>query len=769
MDHLRFFSALPQRSTPPDPTHQALDDIVRESLVIVLPATVVCVWAWAAYAVLFSTPLTDAAYLSLALVSISGFGAHQLAGRHLRAAVALYLGGLFATVTLLVWAIGPTQAVMLYVPFVVVVAMLSSMPLTLAVALLCALLAALIGLQGGQERGAALLPAFLIGITALAALVSSRRLYTALGWALNMTTQARRNAEEAQTNRAELRRVLQTLDIAYDRLERTNRALIFAQESAEKAYRFKSEFVANVSHELRTPLNLIVGFSEMMATAPESYGGMPLPRAYRGDMLATYRNACHLLELINDVLDLSQLEAGQLPLTKQRLDLREVIHEAKAMVQGLADARGLELQVVLPDEPLPLLMDRTRIRQVLLNLLTNAMRYTEHGYVRIAVTVAGNEGGGQSLPPNGNTAPARLAVAEQTPTGAANEFVTVAVSDSGRGIDAANLHRAFEAFSRLDEAQIRDGSGLGLAISKKFIELHEGHISIESELGKGTCVSFTLPLPEVRSLPRAAVRLNRPLADLDVPARVLVLHDDPRTLSILRRHVEACDFHLAADGIAAQTALADLPDAILQDLNFGGLAMPALPGHVPQITCPLPSMRHLGLLMGADDYLPKPVTRDDLAAALGRLPQAPKTALLVDDDPHVVRLLSRMLLTLAPELHFYEAFNGQEALQIARSQRPDVIFLDLNMPELGGRAVIEALLADWAATPDFARIPIVVVSVRNVEEEGAPLHGDVVISRPDGFTLTELLNLLNAVLRCLTRPEAVSPASAAARLQESPG
>jgi CheY-like chemotaxis protein len=179
-------------------------------------------------------------------------------------------------------------------------------------------------------------------------------------------------------------------------------------------------------------------------------------------------------------------------------------------------------------------------------------------------------------------------------------------------------------------------------------------------------------------------------------------------------------------------------------------------------------MRHLGLLMGADDYLPKPVTRDDLAAALDRLPQRPKTALLVDDDPHVVRLLGRMLLTIDPELHFYEAFNGQEALQLARNQHPDVIFLDLNMPELGGRAVIEALLADWRATPDFPRIPIIVVSVRNVEEESAPLHGDLVIRRGDGFTLTELLNLLNAVLRCLTRPEAVSPTSAAARLQELP-
>jgi signal transduction histidine kinase/CheY-like chemotaxis protein len=755
MDHLRLFSAHPQRSISPDPTRQALEDIVRESLAIVLPATLICVWAWAAYAVLFSAALTTAAYVALAVVSLGSFAAYQLVNRNLAAAVACYLGGLFATVTLLIAVIGSMQAVMLYVPFVVVAAMLSSTPATVLLTLACAILAALFGWHAGQEPGVALLPAFLIGLTGLTALVSSHRLYTALGWALNMTGQARRNAEEAQNNRAELRRVLQTLDIAYDRLERTNRAVIFAQESADKAYRFKAEFVANVSHELRTPLNLIVGFSEMMATAPESYGGIPLPPAYRGDMMATYRNACHLLELINDVLDLSQLESGQLPLTKQRIDLREVIYEASAMVQGLADARGLELQIAVPDEPLHLLMDRTRIRQVLLNLLTNAMRYTEHGWVRVQVDIGSGEEAAHG--------------SEQ-----AGGYIAVAVADSGRGIEQASLHRAFEAFNRLDEAQIRDGSGLGLAISKKFIELHDGHIWIESELGKGTCVHFTLPLPEARSLPRSAYRLNQPLARIDAPSQVLVLHEDLRTLSILRRHIDECEFHLAGDPAAAQAAISDLPDVVLQDPSWAdgsahAVQTLALPGHVPLITCPLPSMRHLGLLMGADDYLPKPVTREDLASALARLGKPPKTALIVDDDPHVVRLLGRMLRTIDPDLHFYEAFNGQEALQISRGQRPEVIFLDLNMPQLGGLAVIEALLADWAATPDFERIPVIVVSVRNVEEESAPLHGELRIRRPDGFTLTELLHLLNAVLHCLTRPDAVSPASAAARLQASTG
>ena len=256
------------------------------------------------------------------------------------------------------------------------------------------------------------------------------------------------------------------------------------------------------------------------------------------------------------------------------------------------------------------------------------------------------------------------------------------------------------------------------------------------------------------------------------PAQVLVLHEDARTLSILRRHVPACEFRLAPDPAAAQAMLDDLPDAILQDLAWAEAApgfAARLPAHTPLITCPLPSMRHLGLLLGADDYLPKPVTREDLAGALARLPQPPRTALIVDDDPHVVRLIGRMLRTVEPELHLYEAFNGQEALQIARSQRPGIILLDLNMPHLGGRGVIDALHADWEAVPDFERIPIVVVSVRSVEEERTPLGGEVHIRRHDGWTLSELLHLLNSVLPVITQADAVSPASAAARLSTSPG
>ncbi len=551
-----------------------------------------------------------------------------------------------------------------------------------------------------------------------------------------MAQQAQHNADSAREHRGELQRVLQTLDLAYTRLERANQSLIFAQEAAEKAYRFKSDFVANVSHELRTPLNLIVGFSEMMATAPESYGGTPLPREYRGDMLAIYRSARHLLDLINDVLDLSQIEAGRMAIHKEQADLGLVVQEAAEIVHGLAEARRLQLLVDLPAEPLLAELDRIRIRQVLLNLLTNAMRYTDKGWVRIGVQVD-----------------------------AAN--ATICVADSGRGIAPEKLTRAFEVFDRLDEEELHTGTGLGLAVSKKFVELHNGHMWIESSVGVGTTVAFTLPLPaQTQSLPLSPLRLTAPVRQSTGKPLVLVLHDDARALTLLRRYIGECDFVLAESMSGVAQVLADtLPNAILLDplvserWGVDGQHLGSSQS-IPLITCALPSMRHAGLLMGASDYLPKPVTRADLAGALARLPQVPRTALVVDDDPHIVRLIGRMLKAIEPGLHVLEAFSGDEALTIAQTQALDVIFMDLMMPGMSGHD----LLARLAEAPALAKIPTIVVSVRSAEQEAMPILGAMQLQRSNGFSLTELLHLLHALLTTLTQPTTMAPTSAGAQL-----
>ncbi len=311
-----------QRVAMRDAEHEAVfADFAREALRVLLGVTLLLAWGWSSFVALFDPSRTLLGFLLIALAGLSTFAAYQLAMSNLRAAVIVYLLALMAQISVVVVAYEDAVLLTLYLLVVLVAAPLVPPRGLGAVTLLAIVAVTVAGLLRATAPIDMLIPVLLTLLAALAAWLSTRRLFTALEWALNMTERAQASAEEAREHRFELQKVLHSLDLALSRLERSNRALVFAQEAAEKAYRFKSEFVANVSHELRTPLNLIVGFSEMMTTAPESYGGKPLPGEYRGDMLAIYRSSRHLLDLINDVLDLSQIESGRMVIHKERADL----------------------------------------------------------------------------------------------------------------------------------------------------------------------------------------------------------------------------------------------------------------------------------------------------------------------------------------------------------------------------------------------------------------------------------------------------------------
>jgi len=578
---------------------EVLDDLVRDSLHVLLTVASLVTWVWAAFVCLFVKPHFECGFGVLALILGATWTSYRLSKKHLGLAIGVFLLALAIAVMVITLSFQNPAALYLYVLVVLVTAVLTSPPITWGVALIGSLLVWLIGRDGSLAAAYqvdAALPTIIILLSALTAWMSSRRLLTALTWALDMTRQAHKNADEARKHRAEVVRVLKSLDEAYARLERANEALLYAQEAAEKAYRFKAAFVANVSHELRTPLNLITGFSGMMVTAPESYGGASLPSEFRGDLMAIHRSARHLSDLINDVLDLSRIEAGSMPLVREKVDLREVVREAADMVRGLADARGLEFTLDMPDELSTLSIDRTRIRQVLLNLLTNALRFTDKGWVRVRVRVEQQE-------------------------------IVVTVEDSGRGIARDRIASAFEAFTQLGDGQVREGSGLGLAVSKRFVELHGGRMWIDSEMGRGTTVGFSLPILSKEALaemPRLAASASPP-GHRGEPL-VLVVHDDPRVLSLFRRYVGEYQFALAETvGRAREMIPETFPIAVIADASradHGALTATdlGLPSHIPLLICPLPSMHRLGLLMGAADYLPKPVTQEDLQGALARLP-----------------------------------------------------------------------------------------------------------------------------------------------------
>jgi signal transduction histidine kinase len=275
---------------------------------------------------------------------------------------------------------------------------------------------------------------------------------------------AKDSLEEARNRRGELNAALHDLELVTRELLMTNQQLSCARLAAEEAQGAKAAFVARVSHELRTPLNMIVGFGEMITQAPQVYGGN-LPQALLADLAVILRNSQHLSGLIDDVLDLSRVEAGKMAITREYTSLAQIIEDATIAVQPLFRSKGLHLKTDVVAEMPPIFCDRTRIREVIVNVLSNAGRFTEYGGVTVS-----------AWPERGN--------------------VTVSVADSGPGIDPKQLASLFKPFAQLDDPLRRrhGGTGLGLSISKSLVELHNGKMWVESSVGVGTTVYFCLPL-----------------------------------------------------------------------------------------------------------------------------------------------------------------------------------------------------------------------------------------------------------------------------------
>jgi signal transduction histidine kinase/CheY-like chemotaxis protein len=566
---------------------------------------------------------------------------------------------------------------------------------------------------------------------------SERTLLTVTQWSLYSFAEAQKNMEEARQQRAQLARVLKDLDQAYYRLQRANTALVAARKAAEEAERFKTEFVTNVSHELRTPLNLIVGFSEMMMTAPESYG-VQLPGPYRSDLNALYHSARHLLALVDDVLDLARIEAGKIALARDEVDMATLVAEATDMVRDYIAAKGLELQVdVSPDLP-KLWIDRLRIRQVLLNLLVNAARFTERGWIRVEISRQSEE-------------------------------VLVRVTDTGQGIPAQDMPKIFEEFRTTDQpaSTWHSGTGLGLPISKKFVELHHGRMGVESIYLQGTSFWFTLPCAPGLMARQELSRVDRsqPTIRLGASERIIVVaHEDARVAHLLQRYLDGYRVVGAADaeeGVALAEELEAI--ALVTDAVTTSLSVP--PADVLTVRCPLPSGRRAAMALGADDFLVKPVSRQELWAAIERLGRPVRRVLIADDDPEIVRLFRRMLCTHIPPQDCLEAYNGEETLCLARSEKPDLVLLDLMMPEMDGIGVLERMAAD----PALADIPVIIVSAKGQDQAGLSLSGTIEVFRAGGFQLGEVVRALEALFSALApgwRPsDSTEPASAAASVE----
>jgi signal transduction histidine kinase/CheY-like chemotaxis protein len=596
-------------------------------------------------------------------------------------------------------------------------------------------------------RGADRLPAtYALAIVAAGAFTGllgwamTRALLTVTQWSLYSFEQARRHMEEARDQRLELKQTQEDLLQANRELARLSERLKAMYELADEARRAKEAFVANVSHELRTPLNMIIGFSEMIPRLSQVYGTR-LPPALLSDIAAIQRNAQHLARLVDDVLDLSQVEAGRMALSKEQVLLPAIVAEAVQTVGALYESKGLFLETQVPSDLPPLFIDGTRIRQVVINLLSNAGRFTERGGVRVSAWRAGEE-------------------------------VVVSVADTGPGIAAEDQKRLFEPFEQLDSSIGRrhGGSGLGLAISKRFVEMHGGRMWLESQVGAGTTFYFTLPVHTAPAPERAGSDVTRwfsPYHQFEArtrpsrlpPPRLLpryvVLETGDTLGHMLRRYMDDAD---TVSVRSMEQALSELERSPAQALIVNTptfleshAQMARLPYHTPAVTCWVPGADEAARRLGVVRYLVKPVTQEMILSALQELGEHVRTVLVVDDEPEVLRLLARMLCSAGHRYRILQATSGARALGLLRERRPDAMLLDLVMPGMDGFQVLQQKSLD----PSLREIPVVVISSR--DPSGEPVVSETIaVTRAGGLSVRDLVNCIRAV------SEALAPSTAPA-------
>ncbi|NLE43676.1 MAG: hybrid sensor histidine kinase/response regulator [Chloroflexi bacterium] len=566
---------------------------------------------------------------------------------------------------------------------------------------------------------------------------TARALLTALRWSLYSFRQAQDKMEEARIDRAELARVVKDLDQAYARLERANRMLVLARSEAEEAREARNRFALAISHELRTPLNFILGFSEMMVNSPGTYARLDeWPRGLYEDLEEIYRSSLHLSRLVTDVLDLGQIEALRMPLVKEWIRPEEIIREVEEMIRSAFDRGRLWVKTVTESDLPAVFADRTRVRQVLLNLVTNSLRVTECGGVTI---------------------------------GAAREehHIVFWVEDTGSGIAQEDIPTLFEEFRHIGDGtwRRREGSGLGIPISRRFIELHGGSMRVESEVGRGTKIYFTIPLPEATS--RIPTVVPGDAADstywqhMEARARghrvVLALSSDPTVGEVIARAVEDYTVMVVQDPEELPGKVLEmLPTAVLVDQSMdvgerARSAMRALRCEVPIVHFAFPGSpaKPRDLPPSVSGYLVKPIGRHDLQDAVRNLGESVKRVLVVDDDPGMVRFVTIVLESrdeegdVGGQYTIVEAHNGVEALREIALQRPDVVLLDLALPDLSGWEVLDRIRDD----PLTAELPVILITAHDWPQVTARRMEDVLsvtLRRP--LTRGELTPVLKSLL-----------------------
>ncbi|MHB8522177.1 MAG: response regulator [Limisphaerales bacterium] len=544
--------------------------------------------------------------------------------------------------------------------------------------------------------------------------------------------------EQIQTRDEELQRHREHLEeqvaARTTELTKLNQDLVAAKERAEEARhaadaanKTKSAFLANMSHELRTPLNAIIGYSEMLQEEAQDVG----QETFVPDLQKIHTAGKHLLGLINDILDLSKVEAGKMTLYLETFDLAALARDVTATIQPLVASNANRLEVSCPADIGVMHADQTKVRQSLFNLLSNASKFTERGKITLEFL--------------------RQAEAEQ-------EWVYMRVTDSGIGMSPEQLGRLFEAFTQANTAISRKygGTGLGLVLSRNFCELMGGNLTVTSELGKGSTFTIKLPAEVQDSTAEAGSRpanLERRPAGSATPAGatlVLVIDDDPVVRDLMQRSLSKEGFRVetAAGGPQGLEAARKLQPAVIT-LD---VMMPEMDGwavlsrmkadaalaHIPVVMVTIVDERAMGFSLGIADYITKPIDWERLTSVLKKHQRvtAPQLVLVVEDEPAMRERLEKNLQKAGWTVS--SAGNGRVAFERITASKPSLILLDLLMPEMDGFEFVDQL----RTRPDCRDIPVIVITAKDITaEDRQRLNGRVNhIVQKGGMQLAEVLN-----------------------------
>ena len=481
----------------------------------------------------------------------------------------------------------------------------------------------------------------------------------------------------------------------------------------------KSQFLANMSHELRTPLNSIIGFSRVILKGIDG----PVTDMQNQDLTAIYNSGQHLLSLINDILDLARIEAGKMELNFEEVHLSEMIHSVFSTAKGLVKEKTIQLVEKVPEGMPTVRGDTMRVRQVLLNLISNASKFTDEGSITVETQV--QKGPNDKLE------------------------ALIKVVDTGPGITPEGQEKLFKAFSQVDGSATRKsgGSGLGLSICANLVQLHNGKIGVYSDEGKGSTFWFTLPL------------FAQPVDEIPTDKKVvLAIDDDPQVISLYERYLTPQGYYvvpLTEPAKAKEKILELKPYAVTLDImmpNIDGWTVlteiksdPAT-RDIPIIICSIVEQTDKGFNLGASDYLVKPILEDDLAHALDRLNKDGKIqeVLVIDDDPNDLRLIEKIL----GETNKYTttlAEGGRKGWDLINEKKPDAIILDIFMPDMDGFMILEKL----RESPQLREIPVLVVSgggLTNEQQKQLADYGQRLIAK-GSLKEDDLINSIEQALK----------------------